>query len=87
VVVWLGIINNPNGTVGWGLSRNEWSLRTHTDTNYGLQMQNIMQAPQYHLLEFAYNRGCLPAECLDSLAWLGFQTIAEFRTDGRGPQP
>ncbi len=21
-----------------------------------------MQAPQYHLLEFAYNRGCLPAE-------------------------
>jgi len=22
--VWLGMINNPNGTVGWGLSRNEW---------------------------------------------------------------
>ncbi len=24
MVVWLGMINNPNGTVGWGLSRNEW---------------------------------------------------------------
>jgi len=24
--VWLGMINNPNGTVGWGLSRNEWGL-------------------------------------------------------------
>ncbi len=23
-VVWLGMINNLNGTVGWGLSRNEW---------------------------------------------------------------
>ena len=23
-MVWLGMINNPNGTVGWGLSRNEW---------------------------------------------------------------
>jgi len=25
MVVWLGMINNPNGTVGWGLSRNEWA--------------------------------------------------------------
>ncbi len=26
MVVWLGMINNPNGTVGWGLSRNEWTF-------------------------------------------------------------
>jgi len=46
--VWLGIINNPNGTVGWGLSRNEWKTMALSTYQIARKMRLAEQFTALH---------------------------------------
>jgi len=38
------MINNPNGTVGWGLSRNEWNIpRSSTNKEFSVSSARLPQ--------------------------------------------
>jgi len=40
--VWLGMINNPNGTVGWGLSRNEWVVMYSRQSKFSASLHTFI---------------------------------------------